>query len=331
MRESVQEGRLTVCHVEGREQLADLATKLQPRLRLQQLLRMWGFVGTYLNETMKILKLKAVMLVMVLSSLICPSRAQPTNEKEPLKRMEWDEIVLLLLVVCMMTIGIWELIKVVCRRVAKYMKGLRKAKKLQDVGAIAAEAARREIRIHEERRLDAGRSRHVRDEESSSSHLVETPEPRRGVIEPLSSPTLKSESSRVERSTSPVVSRRILTARQSSSTTSSRINLRAEDAVERARVVRDMLALLTLEDLKTGLRFEGLPVTGVKADLIARLSHMLSPMGDDREASLPTMRQMKYVLWLFRQKNLSGRVRLHWETVNDRARISQWIETWRTA
>ena len=37
---------MRVTHVAGQDQLADLATKMQPRLRLHQLLRLWGFMGS---------------------------------------------------------------------------------------------------------------------------------------------------------------------------------------------------------------------------------------------------------------------------------------------
>ena len=45
VREAVDEGRLVVRHTPGSEQLADLSTKMQSKLRLQQLLGLWGFVA----------------------------------------------------------------------------------------------------------------------------------------------------------------------------------------------------------------------------------------------------------------------------------------------
>ena len=45
VREQVQQGLLHVSHVEGRCQLADLATKMHPRMRLLDLLYQWSFAG----------------------------------------------------------------------------------------------------------------------------------------------------------------------------------------------------------------------------------------------------------------------------------------------
>ena len=334
VRESVQEGRLQVCHVCGRDQLADLATKLQPRLRLQQLLRLWGFVGTYVTETLKMFQLKAVMLVVMLMSLIRPSRAQPVNDKEPLKPSDWDELLILLVVTCVVAILLWEVVKFLGRKISRKFKALRRARKLEDVGAIAAEVANREIRSHQEglaRReerddgvRERGRKTMVQRAHDSPTAILQ--DPVREATTPCSGLT-------AERSTSPVISKRVQgsSSASSSSRRSSRVDVRSENPGERSRVATDMLLLLTVEDLKEGLRVEGLPVSGVKPDLAARLAQVLNIFEDDREDSLPTVRQTKYVLWLFRQKNLKGRVKLHWETVNDRARISQWIERWRTA
>ena len=51
--DAVEQGWLVVKHVEGDQQMADLETKLQPHLRLQQLLRLWGFTGNCINNLLK--------------------------------------------------------------------------------------------------------------------------------------------------------------------------------------------------------------------------------------------------------------------------------------
>ena len=98
----------------------------------------------------------------------------------------------------------------------------------------------------------------------------------------------------------------------------------AELPDERERVAFDTLQLLFCEDLKTGLRLQGLPVSGLKDDLVKRLSVSLV-------ASDVTNKQLRYVLFLWRSKSLSGRCKLRWEDISTKSRTSRWIATWKDA
>ena len=82
------------------------------------------------------------------------------------------------------------------------------------------------------------------------------------------------------------------------------------------RVAHDMCMLMTSEALREGLRTEGLPVSGLKEDQARRLGSRISELVD--RPTGPTVKQMKYVLWLWRHKDLQGRHLLKYYEVNDR-------------
>ena len=93
------------------------------------------------------------------------------------------------------------------------------------------------------------------------------------------------------------------------------------------RVAQDMCMLMTGEALKEGLPTEGLPVSGLKEDQARRLGSRISELVDTPHG--PTTKQMKYVLWLWRHKDLHGRHLLKYHEVNDRQRISALIHQWK--
>ena len=96
---------------------------------------------------------------------------------------------------------------------------------------------------------------------------------------------------------------------------------------ELERVAHDVCMLMTCESRKEGLRTEGLPASGLKNDqatrLAVRMVSLMTPSGG------PTVKQLKYVLWLWRVKDLSGRHVLRYHEVNDRSRISALINQWK--
>ena len=94
---------------------------------------------------------------------------------------------------------------------------------------------------------------------------------------------------------------------------------------ERPRVIHDTLKLMTVERLQQALRFLGMPVTGLKADLIERLSVQLGHQEPGAGSTQPTTKQLKFVLCLWRKRDLQGRVVLTWDDVATRSAISDWI------
>ncbi|CAE7387749.1 GIP, partial [Symbiodinium pilosum] len=121
IREATQAGTLSVRHTPGEYQLADLATKLQPKLRLWRLLTLWGFVGERLSAMVKTLKIQLMSVVLLLSSLFVPVEGAGTSPvKQPLAKTGWEELCFLLVVTCVAVIGIWEASKAMFRSYKKW-------------------------------------------------------------------------------------------------------------------------------------------------------------------------------------------------------------------
>ena len=310
VREAVEQGWLVVRHVEGDQQLADLATKLQPRLRLQQLLRLWNFTGSCISSALMTMQAKVLMILATLASLVCPTRAEDTSRtKDPVPVASWDELLIFVMMIALIAVGVWELIKYVSKMIWKKIKMAKKAKKIQRFGDFATEVARQEIRSQE-----AVRSRRSLNSVVEAIERTPTTPMEQEQHQELSTSTLRQRSSMTSFTPSPT---------QSSSSFSA--------TVERQRVAVDMLNLMTVEELKVGLRCEGCPVSGNKADLARRLAECLKSSREGDERDLPTMKQMKYVLWLYRTRSLSGRCKLVWADLNTKSRISGWIALWKSA
>ena len=97
---------------------------------------------------------------------------------------------------------------------------------------------------------------------------------------------------------------------------------------EGLRVCVDTILLMRLEEIKEGLRLNGLVVTGVKQDAALRLAHVLeAQLGS---GSGPTLRQMRYLLWLWRDRNLAGRTLLSWSCLRTRGDTSRTISRWKS-
>ena len=91
------------------------------------------------------------------------------------------------------------------------------------------------------------------------------------------------------------------------------------------RVCHDVLLLMTCEHLREGLRLEGCLVSGVKEDLASRLGRQLS---ERVNRGSPTVRQLRFLLWLWRQRDLSGKVTLQWRELHDKSSASGTISRW---
>ena len=94
------------------------------------------------------------------------------------------------------------------------------------------------------------------------------------------------------------------------------------------RVAHDLCYLMTVESLKEALRTEGLQVSGVKDAQAWRLAYRLTELST--QGIGPTVKQMKYILWLYRTKDMRGRHILRYCEVNDKTRISALIHQWQS-
>ncbi|CAE7488319.1 RE1, partial [Symbiodinium necroappetens] len=115
IREAVEAGRLTVKHTPGDDQLADLATKLVTKDRLWKLLDLWGFVGGKLARTVDAIKMKMMLFVMMIVSMVRPSAGASTEQKEAIQVSGMDELLIVTGLVCVSAIVFWEVLKMVIK------------------------------------------------------------------------------------------------------------------------------------------------------------------------------------------------------------------------
>ena len=265
IRESVTEGRITVRHTPGDVQLADLATKLQPKMRLWRLLTLWGFIGDRLTGIMNSFKATLLTVVVMLSSLVVPATgAKVEGKKEPLAATGWEELAFLLVLSCVAVISMWEASKAVFGSYRRWMKGTRKSRKLKRVSELAADAARREVASQAGVSLVSDRSSDLRFASGmSSSSWNEPPEKavlrRRQVRSTATSPLPEAQHQATAAGSMTPPRRRAPVEEEAlpSQGAQSSVSGGLEDLQERARVVRDVLALLTCEELRAGLRGQG--------------------------------------------------------------------------
>ena len=327
VREAVEAGELVIRHTPGSEQLADLSTKMQSKLRLQQLLRLWGFVGVAFDH-LQVMKLKLLTVFMMLAQCVCPSRAQEQRTKDPLPATTWDETLFLLVVVAVVAVLVWEGLRWMQRRALRCYKRWKKGRKLDVVSRLASSAARKEIAAANQARTDETSSSLRRRRTFSPT---QTPEATTGTsrpMSPLSTPPIPRTPSLTRIPSLPTTPP---VQRPSSSSSRRRVTppplpryARHEEDAERLRVCKDTLQLMTCEDLKSALRLQGMPVSGVKTDLVERLLPSLV-------ACDVTDKQLRYVLYLWRLKSLNYKCKLRWEDINGKYRISAWIAAWKDA
>ena len=207
-------------------------------------------------------------------------------------------------------VAIWEAARCFYRVGNRWMRKYRKAKRLAEVSQLASSVARREIATS-----------------STSKALPSTPRLRRRSTEVTTQsvratpPTASSATPTPSTPMSPLDAPPVLPPLPQFRGGSRQREV-DETQEERERVAFDTLQLMFSEDLRTGLRLEGLPVSGLKEDLARRLSVPLV-------ASDVTNKQLRYVLFLWRSKSLSGRCKLRWEDLNTKQRVSRWIATWK--
>ena len=329
VREAVENGDLIIRHTPGAVQLADLATKMQPKLRLHQLLQLWGFVG-FAQDVVREFKVRVLAFFMVIAQCICPSRATSLEAKEPIQPTGWEELAFLCLMTSLGAVFLWECGRWCFRRVRRCQRRAIKARKLEEVSKLAKKVAKQEIA-----------------EEDTDSHLRRRanrtpprPEPfdyedlfpgdnAQGNVDVATSSTRPRSATTPRRTAMPATScsRPFTPPRAAGSTevlTTSPQSYPDQGRDERWRVCFDVLQLMICEELRIGLRLEGKHLSGLKEDLIRRLQQALF---DSRS----TTRQLKYVLYLWRHKSLDCRCRLQWRDLNDRTRISSWIAHWKEA
>ncbi|CAE6961298.1 RE1, partial [Symbiodinium sp. CCMP2456] len=144
LREQVEAQELAVNHVNGTAQIADLATKMHPKMRLWELLSMWGFEGLP-GDAVEALQSKATYLACLVLAMMC----QPSEAKEvsaaPIQVAGMDELLFVTVLVCIATVAVWEAAKWAFQCVMKACKESPKQRKLRRLREAARAAAEEEV------------------------------------------------------------------------------------------------------------------------------------------------------------------------------------------
>ncbi|OLP91876.1 Copia protein [Symbiodinium microadriaticum] len=146
IRDQVDSGELSVEHVTGDRQLADLSTKMHPKMRLWELLTLWGFKDLP-GEAVEALEAKnAYLALLVMARLVCPAEAEEDQTaRSGLKSVGVDELFLVTVLVCITAVAMWEAGKWIARCVLRYCKESPKQRRLRRLRETARTAAEEEI------------------------------------------------------------------------------------------------------------------------------------------------------------------------------------------
>ena len=330
LQEQLDYGCMKASHCPGEFQPADLLTKALSSARTTALLSLWNVKDQALRMTPAISATQGnsrLTVALVCCLLIVSVQAAESDPQLPQGAgLQVDRDLIGTFMMGLMLLGallLWEGLKWLCFEVYnEYTPGAsaRKLRKLQKLRDATAEAIERELRRidregpqHENVQLSMSRRSRCTQQESRRK----TPSPPRThrASSPFREPSVRSPSPTRQNSGPPM-----------SPTPWTPGNNIGQSVSELQRVCEDVCKLMTCESLKEGLRTEGLSVSGLKEDQARRLGSRLVELR--HETSSPAIRQWKYILWLWRHKNLGGRHIVRYYEVNDKERISALISQW---
>ena len=330
LQEMLTAGSFTAKHCPGVVQPADLLTKALPSQRLCDLLELWG-VGEVVdgdNKSKEVNTKAQIPAAKMLVAMLCcvmflGTEARDLNDN-PGPQIDYDMMgILVILLVVLGGLIVYEAVKWVCLEFYREWtpgasrRKLRRLEKLRDATTRA---------IREELERQGRPAEPPRNQTSTSSS---TRAPRQESLQPTwtaddTMPARASTSTpRTPRTTQ---AEPIQGSPGQWSVTSDH---EERDDQEDLRICTDLMMLMRVEELKSALRSLSLPVGGLKPDQAARLgAHIASSMRSSRAI---TRRQCRYLLWLWRNKDLQGRTLLHYDNIRDRIEASRTIHRWKTA
>ena len=333
LQEQVSHGQFTTVHCPGERQPADLLTKALSSARIASLLQLWrvGEPNMVQTTSTSSARVSSRALVAVICCLLMVSvRA---SDGSPVRhqgvQLDWDLAgIMMVLLMVLGALMIWEAVRwVLIEFYNEWTPGAsgRKLRRLRKLQAATTSAIEKELERLQREQQDnwsgePGGVNRQSSSMSSSSTQVRRDSPRPTQREPMV-PTVR-EDEYLSRPRTPTSSRRRMTLPSPTISSPGEDN----DSVEEInRVCIDVCGLMTVECLKEGLRTEGCQVTGVKDDLKRRLGNRLGQllMGP----SGPTTRQMRYILWLYRHRDLEWKHTLRYCEIVDRVRVSALIHT----
>ena len=191
IRDQVAAGKLKVEHIEGVRQLADLATKMHPKMRLQQLVCLWCFEGVPLEAEERI-QVRKLYLLCVLLALQTPSVAAmdtasttSTPRQSSVQLAGFDELLLVTTLVCISAIAVWEGLRALVRRFFGRNRSERRLARLERLQRMAARATQAEIsRLEREAGSELGHGSGSDTDGPESEHSSPPVPPRIRAVEP---------------------------------------------------------------------------------------------------------------------------------------------------
>ena len=346
LQEAISSNLLRGQHVPGIRQPADMLTKSLPSQRMRDLLRLWWMADDRATnrKAMNIDEVKNKVMVAMLCCMLMVTRASAAEaDIQPIRtiQIDWDVAgVIMALLMVLGALVVWEFFKWACMEVVfEYAPGAsrRKLRKLEKLRDATARAIEKELN----RREREGMTSTPLDSAVSTSRRTTTPTPRRtSVSRPSSRPRTppprtarpRTPSPRPVRPSSALSSGGTPThtsstpPRPSMMTPTRSPGDHEYDVGEISRVCHDTASLMRMEELRDALRIHGQPTTGLKVDLARRLGNVMSESIGSSTA--PTVRQLRYILWLWRHHNLQGRVLLRWDSISSRTSTSATIHAW---
>ena len=324
MVDRVASQKLKVRHVPGEFQLADLPTKLHGRARLLQLLEVCGMLGLpELSQTMvlKLVALSCVLCLMLAAQSLGVMGAK--FDKEPLPSAGAWELTCMLVVSSLGAIACWEAMKWLGRIMVFGCCGSRRTRELRRLREMARLAAESEIERHWTGSIEGSSA-------ATSQQVQQAVETAVGQSRSFCSVGTQTDLERSRREASPPRMARTLELRSSPGAQSSQSTTPSVDddllrQLDRQRLCRDVVQLMSCENIKQGLRLENLPLSGLKPERAARLALRLTHH-DGFEIpgrSLPTDNQLRYALWLWKHRKLQMRCTLVWQNISTRESISR--------
>ncbi|CAE7759843.1 RE1 [Symbiodinium necroappetens] len=299
----VSSGELTVQHLAREDQPADLRTKLHSKARLLHLLGTWGIVGLAgLDEgkVLKCLKMGCRFLLLLVVQSLAVSAA-----KDPLPVTGTIELFVMLMLTCISAVALWEAGKALSSWAYPKVCGSKRSRRIRKLKELARIAPEAEIeKWIEEDEVPSSERGGTYSNEHVSKAEDHFPVAKSYYGIELGKPEYHNEAQ------GPDEHGRF-----------------KDEQSDRERVVQDTLGLMTVQHLRDGLAAEGLPVSGVKCDLVRRLGGQL---GDEPPpVHLPTTRQLRYVLWIWRHLQLAGRTQILWINLATRTAASEWLARWK--
>ncbi|CAE7339218.1 RE1, partial [Symbiodinium pilosum] len=291
---------------------------------LLDLLHQWGFEGLS-TEAVQLHAIHVVMIgcmVVVLERFPGAEAADQTFPKDPIASAGVDELLLVSGCVAVIAVLIREFVKWMFRCARRSVKRESKLRRLRELARLAAEV---EIdRLQTESQTPSSSDIHQAVQTAFYGSSEETGSFRdrsESNQDPVTPPATRLTQARQEElpRTSPGIA------------SVSSVDDEMLRCCDRERLCRDTLSLLSVEALKAGLRQESMTLSGLKPELVARLALKIIP--DPSFAvhgrELPTDRQLKYVLWLWKHGKLRTKCNLQYTDVASKDSISRWIHAWK--